>query len=97
MAEPKQPPKKHHFVRNLVLICLLLMIAGGGVAYAVGWVSIRQGDGLLTIEIRTGKARHDTEEAVKKSKDATVETGKALQSAGKKLEELGGDSETGKR
>jgi hypothetical protein len=52
---------------------------------------MHHGDGVLTIEIRTGKARQDTDRAIKRTKDASVQTGKALQSAGKKLENMGGE------
>jgi len=93
MNDKTKKPKRRHILRSLLVLSLLLVIVGCGVSFALGWVSFRHGDGVFTIEIRTGQSKADTDRAVKGTRGATVETVKILQGAGKRLEELGGQHE----
>jgi ferric-dicitrate binding protein FerR (iron transport regulator) len=93
MEDKQQPPKRRRIFRGLILFVLLLLIVGLGASLALGWISFHQSAGTFTIVIRTHKATQETGQAIKKTKDVTVETGKALQRAGKQLAALGDDDD----
>jgi len=92
MSEKKK--SKLNIFRTFMGLVVVILASAAVASYALGWVSFHQGNGTFVIEVRTGKAKQDTDTAVKQTKEAAAETGKALQTAGKKLEEINEDEPT---
>jgi hypothetical protein len=96
MSEKEKLPLRRRIFRAIIWLVLLTLILGGGVAYAVGWITFQRDEGTLTIQIRTGKVKQAADTAVKQGKDAAAETGQALQKAGKHLEDAADDGDPSK-